>query len=84
MYGSTSVRDPPGCVCGGWCVCVCVCVCMCVGVCTETCERVCVCVCVCVHVCVSASTCAHISAGDSMSVGCLCFSVRQFHFVLYD
>ena len=39
------------------------------------------CICVCVCVCrVSVSACA----GDSMSAGCLCFSVRQFHFVLYD
>ena len=73
MYASTSARDPPRCVCRGWCACVYVCV----GACTETCEHVCVCLCVCR---VSASACA----GDSMSAGCLCFSVRQFHFVLYD
>ena len=40
--------------------------------------RVCVCVCVCV------CQCERACAGDSMSAGCLCFSVRQFHFVLYD
>ena len=80
MYASTSARDPPRCVCvwGGGCPCVYVCV----GACTETCEHMCVCVCVCVCVCLHA--CAAARAGDSMSAGCLCFSVRQFHFVLYD
>ena len=34
----------------------------------------------CVCVCVSASA----RACDAMSAGCLCFSVCQFHFVLYD
>ena len=34
------------------------------------------CVCVCVYV--------RARVGDSMSAECLCFSVRQFHFVLYD
>ena len=51
------------------------CVFVCVGTCTETCEHVCVCVCR-----VNASACA----GDAMSAGCLYFSVRQFHSVLYD
>ena len=72
------------CVCGGWCACMYVCV----GACTETCEHVCVCVCecvcVCVSVCVCVCVCAHVRAGGSMSAGCLCFSVHQFHFVLYD
>ena len=58
----------------GVCVGVCVRACMCVGACTETCEHVCVCV------CVSASA----RAGNSTRAGCLCFSVHQFHFVLYD
>ena len=64
VYASTSARDPPRCVCGGWRV--------------WACARKPVNVCVCV--CVSASA----RAGDSTSAGCLCFSVRQFHFVLYD
>ena len=51
-----------------------VCVHVCVGVCTETCEHVCVCLC----------AASDGDAGDSMSAGCLYFSVRQFHFVLYD
>ena len=50
-----------------------VCVHVRVGVCTETCEHMFVC-------CISMGT----HAGDAMSVGCLYFSVRQFHFVLYD
>ena len=70
-------------MCVGWCACVYVYVgaCtepVCVRACVRACVRVCVCVCVCV--CVSASA----RAGDSMSAGCSCFSVRQFHFVLYD
>ena len=76
------MRDPPRCVCGGeggsWCACVYVSV----GACSETCEYVCVCVCVCVCVRQCERACAR--AGDSMSAGCLCFSVRQFHFVSYD
>ena len=73
MYASTSAHDPPRCVCvfgggGDWCACV--------YVCGRVHARMCVCVCV----CVSASA----RAGDSMSAGCLCFSVCQFHFVLYD
>ena len=78
VYTSTSARDPPMCVFGGWCECMYVCV----GTCTETCEHVCVCVCVCV--CASVRVHVHACAGNSMSAGCLCFSARQFHFVLYD
>ena len=39
-----------------------------------------------VNTCVCASVRARVRtrAGDSMSAGCLCFRVRQFHFVLYD
>ena len=36
----------------------------------------------CLCVCVRIIAIAH--AGDSMSAGCLCFSVCQFHFVLSD
>ena len=75
MYASTSARDPPRCVLGDWCACVYVCV----GACTETCEHVCVCVCA-----ASVRERIRARAGDSISSGCLCFSVRQFHFVLYD
>ena len=74
VYASTRARDPPSCVWGGWCTCVYVCV----GACTETCKHVCVCVCA--RQCERA--CARVQA--TMSAGCLCFSVRQFHFVLYD
>ena len=70
MYASRSARDPHRCVCGGRCACMYVCV----GMYTETCEHVCVYVC--------ASVRARMQA--TLSAGCLCFSVRQFHFVLYD
>ena len=73
MYASTSARDPPRCVWG-----VGVRSCMCVWARARKPVNTCVCVCVCVRV----RQCAH--TGDSMSAGCLCFSVRQFHFVLYD
>ena len=56
------------------------------GVCGGVGVRACMCVwararkpvntCVCV--------CARVCAGDSTSAGCLCSSVHQFHFVLYD
>ena len=72
VYAGTNARDPPSCVLGGWCACVYVCV----GACTETCEHV--------YVCVFAHVSVSARAGGSMSAGCLCFSVRQFHFVLYD
>ena len=42
------------------------------------------CVCVCVCVCTTVRARVRARAGDSRSAGCLCFSVRQFHFVLYD
>ena len=55
---------------------------MCVGACTETCEHVrytsilihthSLCMCACVH------------AGDSVSARVFCFSVCQFHFVMFD
>ena len=70
MYTSTTVRA----IRLGVCLGVGVRACMCVWVRAQKPVNTCVCVCVSVR--------AH--EGDSMSAGCLCFSVRQFHFVLYD
>ena len=78
MYASTSARNPPRCVC----VCVYVCVCGGIGV------HACMCVWARarkpVNTCVCVSVRVRVRAGDARSAGCLCFSVRQFHFVLYD
>ena len=85
VYASTSaqVRAIRLGMCGDWCACVYVCV----GACTETCEHVCVCMCECVCLCArahaSVRALVRMHAGKSMSAGCLCFSVRLFHFVLY-
>ena len=71
VYASTSARDPPRCVWG-------------VGV--RACMYVWARAWKPVNTCVCASVRSRVRgrAGDSMSAGCLCFSVRQFHFVLYD
>ena len=68
MYASTIAHNPPRCVCG-----VGVRACMCVWVLARKPVNMCV-----FHVSVS------VHAGDSLSAGCLYFSVFHFHFVLYD
>ena len=52
---------------------------MCVWACAQKPVNMCVCVCA-----ASVRTRSHACAGDSMSAGCLCFSVCQFLFVLCD
>ena len=72
VYTSTSLRT----IRLGVCVGVGVRACMCVL--ARARKPVNTCVCVCARVRQS------VHAGNSMSAGCLCFSVHQFHFVLND
>ena len=62
----------------GMCVGVGVRACMCVWARARKPVNTCVCVCA-----ASVRERMRARAGDSISAGCLCFSVRQFHFVLY-
>ena len=54
------------------------------GVCVGVGVRACMCVWARARKPVNTCVCVRACAGDSMSEGCLCFSVHQFHFVLYD